>query len=136
MSIRKIISVVNEISEFEQLKQHSTNSVDIEIYEMEVSILKQELLSCINQYIETGAFSNSDRYRIQLEKENIYLIEPSTFDILFAFEEFLKRKEEYQTEKDYLSRDLSKRLLDAFNMAKENLIITISAFIRGLKHNI
>ena len=136
MSIRKIISVVNEISEVEQLRQHSTNSVDIEIYEMEVSILKQELLSCINQYIETGAFSNSDRYRIQLEKENIYLIEPSTFDILFAFEEFLKRKEEYQTEKDYLSRDLSKRLLDAFNIAKENLIITISAFIRGFKHDV
>lgn len=136
MSIRKIISVVNEISEVEQLRQHSTNSVDIEIYEMEVSILKQELLSCINQYIETGAFSNSDRYRIQLEKDNIYLIEPSTFEILFAFEEFLKRKEEYQTEKDYLSRDLSKRLLDAFNMAKENLIITISAFIRGFKHDV
>lgn len=131
MSIRNIINVVKEIEEIENRKQASTNLVDTEICEMELHILKETLLGNINEYIKTGDFNKNDRYRIQLERENISRVEPNTFDILFAFEEFLKRKEEYQKEREYLSRDLSKRLLEAFHRAKENLIITISAFLGG-----
>ena len=102
---------------------------------MELHVLKETLLEQINEYIKTGDFNKDDRYRIQLERENISRVEPNTFDILFAFEEFLKRKEEYQKEREYLSRDLSKRLLEAFQRAKENLIITISAFLGGRGFN-
>ena len=131
MSIRNIITIVKEIDEIESRKQASDNLVNIEICEMELHILKESLLSQINEYIQTGDFNKNDRYRIQLERENISLVEPNTFDVLIAFEDFLKRKEEYQMEREYLSRDLSRKLLDAFNKAKENLIITISAFLRG-----
>lgn len=131
MSIRNIINVVKEIEEIESRKQASTNLVDTEICEMELHVLKETLLKQINEYIKTGDFNKYDRYRIQLERENISRVEPNTFDILFAFEEFLKRKEEYQKEREYLSRDLSKRLLEAFQRAKENLITTISAFLGG-----
>ena len=131
MSIRNMITIVKEIDEIESRKQASDNLVNIEICEMELHILKESLLSQINEYIQTGDFNKNDRYRIQLERENISLVEPNTFDVLIAFEDFLKRKEEYQMEREYLSRDLSRKLLDAFNKAKENLIITISAFLRG-----
>lgn len=135
MSIRNIINVVKEIEEIENRKQASTNLVDTEICEMELHVLKETLLGKINEYIKTGDFNRNDRYRIQLERENISRVEPNTFDILFAFEEFLKRKEEYQKEREYLSKDLSKRLLEAFQRAKENLIITISAFLGGRGFN-
>ena len=135
MSIRNIINVVKEIEEIENRKQASTNLVDTEICEMELHVLKEALLEQINEYIKTGDFNRNDRYRIQLERENISRVEPNTFDILFAFEEFLKRKEEYQKEREYLSRDLTKRLLEAFQRAKENLIITISAFLGGRGFN-
>jgi hypothetical protein len=126
---------VQEIEEIENRKQASTNLVETEICEMELHALKETLQGEINEYIKTGDFNKNDRYRIQLERENISRFEPNTFEILFAFEEFLRRKEEYEVERSYLSRDLSKRLLDAFNRAKENLIITISAFLGGRKLN-
>lgn len=135
MSIRNIISIIKEIDELEVRKFNSNNIVNIEICEMEIHALREQLFSKINDYIDSGDFNKDDRYRIQLERENISLGEPTTFDILFAFEEYLKRKEEYEEERLYLSRDLVKVLSNSLRKAKENLIITISAFIRGFNLN-
>lgn len=134
MHITNLISKAKNIEllqqELSNIEPQSNNTMDKDILVMEIDLLTQELRCDIENFIaDKHHFDKNSRYLMNLERQNIYSVQPKISDLVEALEDYTYNMQQYSEEKDWKSRDIVKRLENNFLKAKNRLIHIFSAFI-------